>query len=269
MKSTDDVEFASIVAKTWRFYGKEITAEVCQDWFELLADFEISDIKAAFRKHLADSEHGRFLPKPADIIRFLPVRSLDDDNRPGTDEAWGMLLRLIQDERETGMLTDEMRAGWQACQPILDMGDEVGARRCFIEVYAREVGIARRHHAPVRWEVSLGTDSRLREIRLHEAIHAGRISHDHAQSLLPGPAPVSIDHVAGLLEGPGATKADFDVAARLRGLAQALRQGLNDSRDREREERERQRAEEAEKKLDIQRLLDERGYGASGSEEAA
>ena len=180
-----------------------------------------------------------------------------------------MLLRLIQDERETGMLTDEMRAGWQACQPILDMGDEVGARRCFIEVYTREVGIARRHHAPVRWEVSLGTDSRLREIRLHEAIHAGRISRDHAQSLLPGPAPVSIDHVAGLLEGPGATKSDFDVAAKLRGLAQALRQGLNDGRDREREERERQRAEEASKKRDIQRLLDERGYGASDSEEAA
>lgn len=267
MLHDEEPRFVEALLRAFRFCGKDITGDpvLIADWMDEFHEYPIDALEMAFRRHRRESPH---TPTPKDIYRYLDGQQADD-NRPGPDEAWGMLLRLIQDELETGMLTDEMRAGWQACQPILDMGDEVGARRCFIEVYGREVDIARRHHTPARWEVSLGTDSRLREIRLHEAIHAGRISRDHAQSLLPGPAPVSIDHVAGLLEGPGATKSDFDVAAKLRGLAQALRQGLNDSRDREREERERQRAEEAAKKRDIQRLLDERGYGASDSEEAA
>ena len=44
----------------------------------------------------------------------------------------------------TGVLTDEMRIGWATCQPILDQGNEIGARLAFRETYAREVGMARK-----------------------------------------------------------------------------------------------------------------------------
>ena len=59
----------------------------------------------------------------------------DNDSRPGADEAWGILIRLIRDERETGVLSE----GWATCQPILDLGDEVGARLAFRETYRRQV----------------------------------------------------------------------------------------------------------------------------------
>jgi hypothetical protein len=68
-----------------------------------------------------------------------------------------MLLRVIRDERETGVLSDEMRIGWAACQPILDLGDEVGARLAFRESYTHEVENARKIAVAPRWTPTLGT----------------------------------------------------------------------------------------------------------------
>lgn len=268
MNVTDKTEFAELILAVSEIYGRALSPAALDVYWSALTRFSITDVRSAMNHHVNNPEAGQYFPKPADLIRAMGA-GVNGGGYPGPDEAWGMLLRVIRDERETGVLTQEMREGWSACQPILDEGDEVGARKCFLEVYANHVDLSLKNGRVARWEVTLGTDQSLREHRLSEAVQRGRITQEHAKSLLPGPAPVSIDHVAGLLEGPGATKSDFDVAAKLRGLAQALRQGLNDSRDREREERERQRAEEASKKRDIQRLLDERGYGASDSEEAA
>ena len=125
MQPTDKTAFAAVLFKTWRFYDKTPDREQCADWFDLLAEVALADIATAFNRHLADPKHGSYLPKPADIFRHLPSASADD-GRPGADEAWGMLVRLVNDERETGVLSDEMRIGWTACQPIFDLGDEVG-----------------------------------------------------------------------------------------------------------------------------------------------
>ncbi|NJM13785.1 MAG: hypothetical protein HC889_19775 [Synechococcaceae cyanobacterium SM1_2_3] len=144
MKSTDETAFTALIARTFRFYDKQPTGEDVADWFDLLAEFELAQIATAFQRHLADPKHGSYFPKPADIFRHLN-RASADDGRPGADEAWGMLVRLIQDERETGVLTEEMRAGWTAGQPILDLGDEVGARLAFRETYHREVERARKN----------------------------------------------------------------------------------------------------------------------------
>ena len=42
--------------------------------------------QAAIHSHIKDPEHGRFMPKPADIIRNLPA----DPNRQvvGADTTW-------------------------------------------------------------------------------------------------------------------------------------------------------------------------------------
>ena len=127
MNSTDKTAFAALIAKTWRFYGRSATGEEVADWYELLEGFPMDAIATAFKRHLTDPERGQYLPKPADIIRRLPTPAGEDDHS-APDEAWGLLVRLIRDERETGVLTDEMRAGWQACQPILDLGEMRSAR---------------------------------------------------------------------------------------------------------------------------------------------
>ena len=262
MNATDKTAFAALIVKTWRFYGKRPEAEDIAAWFDLLEDCPLAAVATAFKRHLTDPNAGQYLPKPADLIRHLQRRS-EDDGHPNPDEAWGLLLRLANDERETGVLTEEMRAGWQACQPILELGDEVGARRCFLAVYACHVEDARQRNRPARWTVTLGTDPALRQQRLGEALEARRIGADQVRALLPGPAPASLDQVAGLLEGPDASEQEAKTAERLRALAAMLRAGSAEAEARRTAERQQQREREAERKRAIQDLLDGRGGDAA------
>lgn len=221
MQTTDKPDFAGLLAKTWRFYGKIPEGEDIAAWFELLESYPLSAVSSAFKAHLLDTKSGQYLPKPADIVKHLSATCAD--MHPGGDEAWGLLVRFINDERETGLYTDPIRQGWEACQPILDLGDEVGARRCFLDVYTKSVDAERQARAAPRWYVSMGTDPVLREKRLREAVEARRLTVDYACSLLPGPSNTSLEQVAGLLEGPESTKHDKSMSVRLRELAAMLR----------------------------------------------
>lgn len=177
-------------------------------------------MQAAIAAHVADPEAGRFAPKPADIIGHLPQPT---DDHPGPEEAWGLLIRFVSDERETGLLTEPMRAAWETCGPILDMGDEVGARMCFLETYRKALKIARNAGQRANWSVTLGTDVERRKTALQAAVDARRISLDYARSLLPAPV-ASLEHLAGLLEHDGPKPgAGPSLSERLQGLAASLR----------------------------------------------
>jgi hypothetical protein len=159
-----------------------------------------------------------------------------------------MLLRFVNDERETGLLTEEMREGWAACSPILELGDEVGARMCFLETYRKALKISRNAGQRVKWSVTMGTDVERRKTALQAAVDARRISLDYARSLLPAPE-ASLEHLAGLLEcdrlpEPGQPS----LSDRLKGLAAALRQSQAEDAERAmREEQQRRAAIEARK----------------------
>jgi len=266
MNSTDKASFATHILAIAEIYGKALSPAAIGIYWNALQGYPLAEVQRAIERHVQDAEAGRFFPKPADLIRQLQPRTGGDDH-PDPDEAWGLLVRLIADERETGVLTDEMRAGWQACQPILDLGDEVGARRCFIEVYARHVADARRHGQRARWTVTLGTCPQLRAQRLTEAVQAQRLTRAQVTALLPGPAPASLDQVAGLLEGPDASDHEAKTAERLRALAALLRAGSADAEACRERERQQQREREAERKRAIQDLLD--GRGGDDAQDAA
>lgn len=262
MNSTDLNGFGEHILAIAEIYGKALSPAAIGIYWTALQGYPLAEVQRAIERHVQDAEAGRFFPKPADLIRQLRPRAGDDDH-PDPDEAWGLLVRLIADERETGVLTDEMRAGWQACQPILALGDEVGARRCFLTVYARHVEDARRHGQRARWTVTLGTCPQLRAQRLTEAVQARRLSRAQLTALLPGPAPASLDQVAGLLEGPDASIPEAKTAARLRALAALLRAGSAQADARRAAERQQQREREAERKRAVQDLLDGRGDAAA------
>jgi len=252
MKSTDKPAFAlALTGCMVEIYDKAVSPVLLEVWCNALLPYELADVQAAFESYVTHPTDCKFPPKPGDIIRHLP-QATTDDGHPGPDEAWGMLIRLIGNERETGVLTDEMRAGWQACQPILDLGDEVGARMCFLDVYCRQVLEARQNGFKAHWTVTLGADPTLRVQRLNESVKALRIDVDHAQSLLPGPVPVSLDTVAGWLEGPEASPQDVDTSQRFRNLAQQIRDSRVESDHRWAEQRQQQREAEIERKRQIQ-----------------
>ena len=218
MTPADKPDFWRLLATAFRFAGQKPTAEAAADWFDEFEPYPLAAVAEAFRRHRRESP---YLPKPHDLYRYLDGPRADD-GRPTADEAWGLLRRFAGDEAETGALTEEMRAAWAVCGAVLKAGDDVGARRAFIDAYERAVAAARSRHEPARWTVSLGTDQNLRRLRLDEAVQGGKITADAARAMLPGPTAVSIHQVAGLLEGPGQSPDERAVAERLRGLVAIL-----------------------------------------------
>ena len=251
MNSTDEKAFAVTLSGCLQVvYDKSVTPAVMNVWFAGLQQYALVDVQAAFKSYVTHPIDCRFPPRPGDIIRHLPTTTTDDGH-PGPDEAWGLLLRLVNDERETGVLTEEMRAGWLVCQPILDLGDEVGARMCFLDVYRRRMQEAHQTGRPAHWTATLGTDPQLRVQRLQEGVAARRIGMDQARSLLPDPTPASLDSVAGLLAGPDASPQDFTTSQRLRDLAQMLRdlRVERDHRGVEQRQQEREAADEQKRQV--------------------
>ena len=225
MKSTDSPAFAMALAGCLtEIYDKAVTPALREVWERALDTYNLADVQAALAAHIADPDAGRFPPKPADIIRRLPMTNIDDGHpgHPGPEEAWGLLLRFVTDERETGVYTEPMRQGWEACDPILKLGDEVGARMCFLETYRKALQRAKEARLPPRWQVSMGSDLERRKSALWAAVDAKRLSVDYVSGLLPAP-PANLEHVAGLLEC-GVTEADPNpdqpsFSQRLRDLA--------------------------------------------------
>lgn len=122
-----------------------------------------------------------------------------DDGRPGPNEAWAM---IPQDERGSVVWTEEMAEAYGIASPLLREGQIIAGRSAFIEAYAAAVTGARTNRRPARWNPSLGHDVGLRAVALQDAARRGRITAEHAQSLLPGPDRASTDSTIAALAGP-------------------------------------------------------------------
>lgn len=266
MQPTDKAAFGVLLTGYLQeIYDKPISAALLSVWFSALAGHALNDIEAAFARYVASQDDCRFPPKPGDIIRHLSAAVAVNDGRPGPDEAWGMLLRVARDEAETGVLSEEMREAWFACGPTLDEGDEVGARRCFIEVYWRRVQAARERHEPARWTATLGTDKALRQQGIEQAVKLGRIGADQARALLPGPSTASLEQVAGLLEAPDAPPDAVSVSKRLRGLIEIINNaGAAADDQRKAEEAARREREQTERARVLQELNRRGGFPGGG-----
>lgn len=77
MLETEKREFRDILVATFDVYGKEISAEGMKIWWSALSNFSIEEVRHGFSRHIQSTEHGSFLPKPADIIRKIEGSSGD------------------------------------------------------------------------------------------------------------------------------------------------------------------------------------------------
>lgn len=130
----------------------------------------------------------------AAILERLP------DERPGAEEAWGMLPK---DERDTAVLTEEInRAAGIAGAVYLD-GDKVGARMAFREAYTKIVADNKAMGIPVKWVVSLGWDKDSRVEPIADAVKMGRITAQEAFRHL-GSQSASLQAILDRVEAPKA-----------------------------------------------------------------
>jgi hypothetical protein len=205
MKQSDFDAFHALLTSCLSMWDKAPTAAVSAVWFRSLAEFDIQALSTAFSAHMRDPVNGKFEPKPAHIIEQID-RAAKNDGRPGPEEAWSISL-TARDEADTVVWTNECAKAWGSAAPIMELGDEVGARMAFKETYARLVAEARARREPASWELSEGFDKDRRRAAIARAVEDGRI---------PANRYGSIDYTPTLLLGgpsagmPDAARQKFD-----------------------------------------------------------
>jgi len=77
MKQEDFEKFREGLAGIYGFYEKEINGFTLDVWWSALKQFDLPAITQAFSRHVVNTESGKWLPKPADIMRMLQGSSQD------------------------------------------------------------------------------------------------------------------------------------------------------------------------------------------------
>lgn len=181
MNKSDFSDFQQMLSACLSMWDAAPRPEVIAMWFRALSKYDLPTVAAGFNAHVCDPINGKFAPKPAHIIEQIEGAHRDD-GRPGPEEAWALSLKA-RDEYDTVVWTHECVQAWAVAKPVMDLGDDVGARMAFREAYTRLVDEARARREPIAWEVSEGFDKERRRIAVAEAVEAGRIAPGHYLAL--------------------------------------------------------------------------------------
>jgi hypothetical protein len=193
VQSTDSKQFATMLAALCDYYQRPpLEKSVAAIYWDGLNGYEYQDVAKAAKAHMADPAHGDFFPKIADFMRHL--KAARPSAHPGEDEAWALCVRMTGEE-DTAVITAEMGEAWAIAWPVMELGDKVGARMAFKDAYANSIS---RSTGMPRWEIRPGSDRQIREMRVQEAVKAGRLSKT-ALDVHGLPAPTI--GISGLIEG--------------------------------------------------------------------
>jgi hypothetical protein len=98
MKQDDFEKFREGLAGVYGFYDKEINSFALDVWWNALKIYDLTAITQAFNRHVVNTEAGKWLPKPADIIRMLQGSTLD-----AAMSAWAKVDKAL---RHKGIYSD-------------------------------------------------------------------------------------------------------------------------------------------------------------------
>jgi hypothetical protein len=174
MKPSDFDQFTAMLGDVFGLKSQALSAGQMAMFFRALADYPLAEVRHGLDAHVKHPERGRFMPMPADVIAAIKG-AVADDGRPGAEEAWAMSVRAT-DEAATVVWTAEMCEAFGVCRPLLDIGDEVGARMAFKESYTRLIQDARARRVEPAWTASLGFDAAARDAVLLPHVEAGRLA---------------------------------------------------------------------------------------------
>lgn len=179
MATKDEVN--QTLAAMASMHGKQMTPQAVSIYLLDLDDFSPDQVLASLK--LCRRELRGF-PTVADII----TRVMDEDGRPGADEAWAMMAK---DEYTAVYTNDEIQmAGGSADKLLRETGDHVAARMAFKEVYERTVREARASGKNPTWWLSRAQGpSREAADRtaIHVAVEKKRLAAPEARLMLAAP----------------------------------------------------------------------------------
>lgn len=163
MQSNDRAQFIKVLVACLDTYGRERSDTVMALWWKLLQPYPADQVEEALANHMRTS---RFAPVPADIIGRLQAK----DGRPTGEEAWAMIPRS---EYDSVFWTEEMAGAFGIASALLEHGDQVAARKAFLDRYESLVAAARAKGEPMKVTPSFGFDVAGRQAAVQRAIDCG------------------------------------------------------------------------------------------------
>lgn len=124
MNSQDRDAFGKMLAMLGEYYSKEITENLLEIYWQGLERFDIQDVRRAFNKHVANADTGQFMPKIADVVKFI-----EGNKDTAAMEAWSTVARAIREHGvyKTVVFNDEIiheviteMGGWPVIGMITD-----------------------------------------------------------------------------------------------------------------------------------------------------
>ena len=198
LNETDSEWFIKQLVATAEILGQPISPVGLEIMATDLGHYPRETLAAALQR-VRKTHAGRLTPKA--IIEAIDAVM----GRSNANEAWAIAL-AASNENETIVWTEEIAKAWEIARPVMQGGDEIGARMAFKGAYERFVQDARENgRMPVPF-ISEGWNAVERAPGIEKAISSGHIGHDAAAAYLP-PPKATIDPKTMLTGkfGPGCT----------------------------------------------------------------
>lgn len=91
MIQNDLQQFAKIMTVLGELYSKPITETLVEIYWRILQKYSIQSIQGAVNVYLNHEEEGRFMPKPADIIRHI-----NEVHKKNAWDAWSKVESAVR-----------------------------------------------------------------------------------------------------------------------------------------------------------------------------
>jgi len=91
MKDNEEGEFLTQMTGVCELYAKKSSPQFLALYWQALKVYELEDVKRALRGHMMNADNGQFMPKPADIVRYL-----DGGSTTRAAKAWAKVHYAIR-----------------------------------------------------------------------------------------------------------------------------------------------------------------------------
>lgn len=91
LRPNDRADFLRVLNTVGAMYRVELSPDIVELWWNVLADYDFEAVKQALTKHLRNPDSGQFMPKPADVIRNLSGTTQD-----AALLAWAKVHRAVR-----------------------------------------------------------------------------------------------------------------------------------------------------------------------------
>lgn len=91
MKAEEKTLFGQLLSGTAELYSKKLSPELLEIYWRALDQYSLADVSHALNLHVLNPDSGQFMPKPADIVRYV-----HGDTRVQALQAWSKVTSAIR-----------------------------------------------------------------------------------------------------------------------------------------------------------------------------